>query len=127
MPSAKVSTRPAACSPVAPKPRFEFGNFYTIVFPRPGQPMPKSGKKAVETGEWGEKWGENERRTLELIGRNPKVSTTKLVKELGLSPSGIEKILGRLKAEGTLTRIGPAKGGYWQIQLPDNGAPNSST
>jgi len=34
---------------------------------------------------------------------------------IGLSRRGIEKNISKLKTEGKIKRIGPAKGGHWEI------------
>ena len=38
-----------------------------------------------------------------------------LSEELGINPSVIQKHINKLKQKGLLKRIGPAKGGYWEI------------
>jgi ATP-dependent DNA helicase RecG len=43
----------------------------------------------------------------------PTLSARKLAGRLGLSARAIELQLARLKANGELQRIGPAKGGHW--------------
>lgn len=54
-------------------------------------------------------------RVIELLHRNPKLSATALAAEIGISAKGIQRHLSKLKAEGVLRRIGPDKGGKWQI------------
>ena len=38
-----------------------------------------------------------------------------IAKELNMSTAGIEKNLGNLKKSGEIKRIGPDKGGHWEI------------
>ena len=38
-----------------------------------------------------------------------------LAASLGFSHAGIEKMIRRLKQEGRLNRIGPDKGGRWEV------------
>ncbi|WP_119328545.1 winged helix-turn-helix transcriptional regulator [Cysteiniphilum halobium] len=64
---------------------------------------------------WGEKWGENESKVLALISYSNKISIVAIAEETGLSTSGVEKIISRLKKQGVIKRIGSAKGGYWEI------------
>ncbi|MBO4966261.1 MAG: Fic family protein [Muribaculaceae bacterium] len=52
---------------------------------------------------------------IELLSKNPKLSATTLAAEIGISVKGIQRHLANLKAEGILRRIGPDKGGEWQI------------
>lgn len=54
-------------------------------------------------------------KVIELLRHNPKLSATALAAEIGISAKGIQRHLANLKAEGVLQRIGPDKGGEWQI------------
>ena len=63
----------------------------------------------------GDKLGENERTVLLLLAKNRKASIASVAAVTGLSTTGVEKIISRLKGKGVLKRIGPAKGGYWEV------------
>lgn len=52
---------------------------------------------------------------LALLRKNPYMSTRDLAEEIGISAKGVEKQLGILKATGRLRRIGPDKGGKWEV------------
>ncbi|MBI2136385.1 winged helix-turn-helix transcriptional regulator [Candidatus Woesearchaeota archaeon] len=52
---------------------------------------------------------------LDLILNNPSVSTTEIAMKLGLSSDTIKEYLERLKNKGILKRVGPDKGGYWEV------------
>ena len=52
---------------------------------------------------------------LQLLKKRPYLSTRELAEEIGISAKGIEKQLGILKASGRLRRIGPDKGGKWEV------------
>ena len=54
-------------------------------------------------------------KILELVKANKNITTSEISKKLGLSTSGIEKQISKLKEEGVLKRIGPDKGGYWEV------------
>ena len=54
-------------------------------------------------------------RILELLQGNPRMTTRELADEIGISAKGIEKQLGLLKSSGALRRIGPDKGGHWEV------------
>ncbi len=54
---------------------------------------------------------------LRLIAENPAISTKEMANRLGLSAKGVEWQIKKLKAEGVLQRIGPAKGGHWKATL----------
>ncbi len=63
----------------------------------------------------GEKLGKNERTVLLLLAQNRKTSIASIAAVTDLSTTGVEKIISRLKDKGLLKRIGPAKGGYWEV------------
>lgn len=72
--------------------------------------------------EWSEKWSEKwseltekQQRILELIQSQPKISRASLAKELGIYSSAIQKHLETLKEKGLLHRVGPDKGGRWEV------------
>ena len=52
---------------------------------------------------------------LKLLRKNPYMSTRDLAEGIGISAKGVEKQLGILKATGRLRRIGPDKGGKWEV------------
>ena len=54
-------------------------------------------------------------KILELLRENPKLTTAGLAQAVGISSKGIEKQLAHLKREGLLRRIGPDKGGHWEV------------
>lgn len=54
-------------------------------------------------------------RILALLRDDSSLSARKLAEHLGLSARAIELQLARLKASGKLKRIGPNKGGHWQV------------
>jgi Fic family protein len=54
-------------------------------------------------------------RICTLLQRDPRASAKALAADLGISDRAVEKHLAKLKAEGRLKRVGPAKGGYWEV------------
>lgn len=54
-------------------------------------------------------------KLLELVRRNPQITSAELQRLLGLSRSGVERIIRQFKGSGIIRRIGPDKGGSWQI------------
>lgn len=71
-------------------------------------------------GGLGEKWGEKmmeKRIRIALAMQNkPRISIVELAAELDMAPDGIEKHLKVLRETGCIKRIGPAKGGHWEVQ-----------
>ena len=57
----------------------------------------------------------NECKILAIIRKVPKVTIPELVDATKLSRSGVKKILQRLRDANRLRRIGPDKGGYWEV------------
>ncbi|RLG14267.1 MAG: hypothetical protein DRN71_03385, partial [Candidatus Nanohalarchaeota archaeon] len=68
---------------------------------------------------WSEKWSEtlSERQIgiLKIIIDNPNISRKELSNSIGINQSAIQKHLDTLKKKGLLKRIGPDKGGHWQV------------
>lgn len=61
------------------------------------------------------KKGKTRDRIIELLRENPKHTTRTLAEEIGITPKGVERHLAIFKSEGILRRIGPDKGGEWQV------------
>ena len=77
--------------------KFEFDTFFTATFRRP-----KTVEKTVE-------------KILDAIKSNPKITQNELMELIGLTRRGIEWNLAKLKEKEIVKRVGPAKGGYWEI------------
>ena len=56
-----------------------------------------------------------EDRILQLIQHDASVTTEVLGAELGITKRAVLKQIDKLKAQGRLRRIGPAKGGHWEV------------
>ncbi|MBU0878352.1 MAG: winged helix-turn-helix transcriptional regulator, partial [Candidatus Omnitrophica bacterium] len=54
-------------------------------------------------------------KVIEMIAQNPSVTIPEIAAALDMSIPGIEKIIRSLKEEKRLRRIGPDKGGHWEI------------
>ena len=50
-----------------------------------------------------------------LFRSNPNITRRELAEITGLTPDGIKWQLDKLKKEGTIKRIGPDKGGHWEV------------
>ncbi len=59
--------------------------------------------------------GKTVEKILRALEENPKITILQLTKISGLSRRGVEWNLAKLKKEGKIKRIGPAKGGYWHV------------
>ena len=58
-------------------------------------------------------------KILVAIAENPKVSQKQLSELLGISRRGIEWNMKKLQNEGIIRRIGPDRGGFWQVIIPE--------
>jgi len=63
----------------------------------------------------GEKLGENRQRMLEKMRAEPTISIVSLAQHLELSSTAIENNIRWLKEHAFIRRVGPAKGGYWEV------------
>ena len=63
----------------------------------------------------GETVGETVGQILSLLRKNPNLTRDDLRKQTGLSVRGVEWNLAKMKKEGLIKRIGPAKGGHWEV------------
>ena len=54
-------------------------------------------------------------RIVRLLKENRNMTTVTLAEALGISTKAVEKHLSKLKSEGVISRIGPDKGGYWEV------------
>jgi ATP-dependent DNA helicase RecG len=93
-----------------PLPEIKYDTFFTITLRRPPkEEMPGSVKSSVKGSV------KSSVKILEAIRANKNVSAKEISQTLGISLRGVEKQLSNLKESGRLRRIGPAKGGYWEI------------
>ncbi len=55
---------------------------------------------------------------LASISKNSTISTKKLAAMCSLSERQVQRIMTKLKEQGVIRRIGPDKGGHWEIIAP---------
>ncbi|HEV8176134.1 MAG TPA: ATP-binding protein [Gemmatimonadales bacterium] len=63
----------------------------------------------------GDGLGETRSAILAAMRDAPSVSTTRLAEKFGISTTAIDKHLKALRESGRIRRIGPAKGGHWEV------------
>jgi ATP-dependent DNA helicase RecG len=54
-------------------------------------------------------------RVLAILSEQPALSVSDVAHKLGLSPRAIEKHVARLREAGRLRRVGPPRGGRWEV------------
>ena len=63
----------------------------------------------------GEKLGVNESKIITLLIGDKFITITDIAKRLRISTTAVEKNLAKLKEKDLLRRIGPDKGGHWEV------------
>ncbi len=56
-----------------------------------------------------------QRAVLDLIRQNPFASRKELSEKLGINESAVQKHLDALKKKEAINRVGPDKGGHWEV------------
>jgi ATP-dependent DNA helicase RecG len=79
-----------------------------------GRRPPKEEKPGSEKGSQ-EGSQKSSQKILEQITRQPEITIDELAAHLGISPRAIKKHLRNLKEKGRLKRIGPDRGGRWEV------------
>jgi len=49
------------------------------------------------------------------MSKEPKISKREVSETLGISETAVDKHIEKLKKLGIIERIGPAKGGHWEV------------
>lgn len=96
------------------EPVFESDSFFRAIFCRNPEYALKKGPEKV-TARVTEKVTENQQNILQAIDRNRHITVVKLSGIVGISERKIKENIKKLKKRGFLKRIGPAKGGHWEI------------
>ena len=58
---------------------------------------------------------QNQQAMLQLIKVNPYITANKISIQIGISQRKVQLNISKLKAMNILKRVGPDKGGYWEI------------
>ena len=72
----------------------------------------REGKERENSRKSGQK---NADRLLGLLKDRPQATQSDMVAIVGINRSAIQRHLSNLKAAGRLLRIGPDKGGHWEV------------
>ena len=59
--------------------------------------------------------GRTDSEIVRKIKDAPNITTLQLAEQIGMSRIGIQKAIARLKAKGIIRRVGPDKGGHWEV------------
>jgi ATP-dependent DNA helicase RecG len=58
---------------------------------------------------------ETQKKTLNLLLANPRITRTDIAEQIGITTRGVQKSIDELKKAGIVERVGAAKGGHWKI------------
>ena len=102
-----------------PDPVFEYtGTSIVVTFKKSARAMSDSGGLVEGLVErLVEGLAENQKKILNLMKGNPHISKEELARKVGISTTAIDKNITQLKKKGFLRRVGPDKGGYWEVSL----------
>ena len=87
--------------------------FSTVVYNR----IKKNAKNEPPNEPPNEPLNETAKKLLDAIRKNPKASKENLAKQIGKSRSTVTRTLARLVQTESIRRIGPDKGGMWEINI----------
>ena len=99
------------------EPNFASDAFFRATFQRSPEFALKEGKDGSEqlVERLVEGLAENQKMILELIKRESSISKKAMAQAIGISTTAIDKNLTKLKQKGILRRVGPDKGGHWEV------------
>ena len=63
----------------------------------------------------GKSSGKTSTRVLEMLQQTPRMTIPDLAESLAVSTRAVEKQIAKLREEGRIRRIGPARGGHWEV------------
>ena len=63
----------------------------------------------------GDKLGDNRKAILALMQQKPGITISEIAKEMSISETAIQNHIKKLKHLNLVKRIGPDRGGYWEV------------
>ena len=94
----------------APFPEIEFNENYFYVTFRQSHEYVKLARKGIR-----ETTQKTTQKILEAIRKNPSITRKELASIAGIIENGIKFHISSLKKKHLLKRVGPDKGGYWEV------------
>ena len=74
-----------------------------------GQPMETEQESSLKSSL------KSSQKILELISASPNITISEIADRLGMTTRGVDKNIKRLKEQGIIRRVGPDKGGHWEV------------
>jgi ATP-dependent DNA helicase RecG len=94
----------------APFPEIEFDeNYFYVGFKQSHEYLKLAGRGIRETTQ------KTTQKILEAIKENQRITKRELASVIGISENGIKFHINTLKKKSLLKRVGPDKGGYWEV------------
>ena len=75
----------------------------------PDQPMEMEQESSLKSSL------KSSQKILELISASPSITISEIADRLGMTTRGVDKNIKRLKEQGVIRRVGPDKGGHWEV------------
>ena len=91
------------------------GSFVARLLKKPQPPIEGVGKEVGERV--GESLSAKQQEILNLIRHDPHISAKRIAAKIGISTRKIEDHLRKLQIGGFLRRIGPRRGGHWEVLI----------
>lgn len=105
-----------------PEPTFSYRDGFVLTIARPTKENATdleeiSGKTEGKTEEKteGKTIGRAAQRIVRLILKNPQITILEMADTLGVTESAVEKQVRKLREQEIIGRVGPAKGGHWEV------------
>ena len=87
----------------------------TDIDPRRINIIIQEGEEIRQTSDLGSTTQKTTQKILELIAANPSISRKELSAQIGITADGIKYHLTAMQKKRLLKRIGPDKGGRWEV------------
>jgi ATP-dependent DNA helicase RecG len=110
---------------------FRASETYLALIQRPKDAPPQPISAVETTQKTREKGSEkssekSSEKIIRLILDNPSIAAQSIANQMGLTSRTVEKHLSTLKAKGRIRRVGPDKGGHWEV-LKTSGNENADS
>ena len=99
----------------------EIARLFVASFERPSAvavTTPEIAPTTPKTAAWLQK--NTKERLVQLLREQPQLSAPAIAAALGIGKDGVKYHLNQLKQTGKLRRLGPTKGGRWEVTEPDS-------
>jgi len=101
-------------------------DWFTIIFRRPVESYEERFYGATQ--KFGESSEKSSEKIFAIIKENSYITARDMAETIGISQRAVEKHIANLKKKGVLKRVGPDRGGYWEVvEGVDKNADSNST